>query len=343
MALTRRDFLYLVPVFAASAYACTAAGPGPRLSTGSRTMSVREPTSSSASTILAFTPETPQTREVITGLSDELQGNYRLVAVRLDSANEANVLAESIERYKPSALVLINNTSVTAYRRYQQLKGGQTFPPAVIVMASFLESQTAQLQCATGISYEVPLITAITNLRKLVSLSRERVGVVVRSPLREFVNNQVQLASREKVIVTQEEVDATPNPSEIKRAIRRLKSRADVLWILNDDRLLTPQLIADAWVPGLDERPWVPSIVGAPSLVSARNSFGTFAVLPDHAALGAQVSDMLDDIANNDWKVPGGAGIQLPVSTTTTIDLGQVKERFLLQPDALQQVDKIVE
>ncbi len=343
MALTRRDFLYLVPVFAASAYACTTGGQGPKLTNASRTMSVREPTTSVASTILAFTPETPQTREVLTGLSDELQGNYRLVTVRLDSANEANVLTESIDRYKPSALVLINNTSVTAYRKYQELKGGQAFPPAVIVMASFLESQTSQLSCATGISYEVPLITAVTNLRKLVTLSRERVGVVVRAPLRGFVDNQIRLASREKVTVTLEEVDAAPNPSEIKRAIRRLKSRADVLWILNDDRLLTPQLISDAWVPGLDERPWVPSIVGAPSLVSARNPFGTFAVLPDHAALGAQVSDMLDDIASNDWKVPGGTAIQLPVSTTTTIDLGQVKERFALQPDALQQVDKILE
>lgn len=343
MALTRRDFLYLIPLCAATAYGCTTSRQAPKVGSGARVLNVREPTTKASSTILAFTPETPQTKEVLTGLSDELQEDYRLVAIRLDSSNESALLSESIDRYKPSALVLINNTSVSAYKKYQQQRGGPVFPPAVVVMASFLESQTSQLRCATGISYEVPLITAITNLRRLVVLPRERVGVVVRAPLRQFVEEQIRLASREKVIVTQEEVDASPNPSEIKRAIRRLKSRADVLWILNDDRLLTPQLIADAWVPGLDERPWVPSIVGAPSLVSASNSFGTFAVLPDHAALGAQVSSMLDDIASNGWKIPNGGAIQLPLSTTTTIDLLQVRERFALQPDALQQVDKILE
>jgi hypothetical protein len=96
-------------------------------------------------------------------------------------------------------------------------------------------------------------------------------------------------------------------------------------------------------VPSLDERPWIPSIVGAGSLVSAQTSFGTFAVLPDHVVLGAQVGSMLMDIANNGWTVTAADRMQAPLSTTTTIDLVQARERFALHADALQQVDKILE
>jgi hypothetical protein len=138
-------------------------------------------------------------------------------------------------------------------------------------------------------------------------------------------------------------VSGAPNSSEIKRAVRRLKERVNVLWILNDDHLLTPRLIAEAWLPALDERPWCPSIVGVSSLVSAKNSFGTFAVLPDHVALGAQAGSLMADIADNDWKIPRGELVQLPLSVMTTIDLVQAKERFELRPEATQQVDRILE
>lgn len=294
-------------------------------------------------TILVCMPVTAQTREVWKGLCDELAGDYRLVAIRVEHGTDAAIIAEGIRRYQPSALVLMNNPTVTAYRDYQTSVRSQDFPPAIVIMTSFLEHQASKLIGVTGVSYEVPLITVMTNLRKLIALKSERVGVVVRLPLRHFVGRQVALAQRELVVVNQEFVSADPNPSELKRAIRRLKQEADVMWVLNDDRLLTPELISEAWLPGLDEKPWMPTIVGVGSLVSPQQSFGTFAVLPDHAALGSQAANLLLDIADHDWRVPEHSAIQLPLSTTTTVDLAQLKERFVMQADALQQVDRILE
>jgi hypothetical protein len=182
----------------------------------------------------------------------------------------------------------------------------------------------------------------MTNLRRLLTLPRERVGVVGRAGLRDYIRGQIKLCALEKIPVVTEEVSQRPNPSELKRAIRRLKEQVDVIWIMNDDRLLTPRLISEGWIPGLDERPWLPSIVGAASLVSARSNLGTFAVLPDHVALGSQAASMLLDIADDDWQVESGKAIDLPLSTTTTIDLVQTEERFTLKKDALQQVDNIL-
>jgi hypothetical protein len=154
---------------------------------------------------------------------------------------------------------------------------------------------------------------------------------------------QAALGKREQIRVVEATVSSDPNPSELKHALRRLKQHCDAVWILNDDRLLSQSLIAHGWLPGLNERPWVPTIVGAASLVSPVQSFGTFAVLPDHTALGVQTANLVFDVAANDWVLPSGSEIELPLSTTTIMDLVQVRERFALRAGALSQVDRILE
>jgi len=288
-------------------------------------------------------PDTTQTREVWTGLSDDLGKHYRLVAVHAEAHEAGAAIAEGMRRHQPSGLVLMNNPTVEGYRRLQAEATSTAFPPAVIVMSSFLEGKPAHLRQATGISYEVPLITVVTNLRKLIATPIDRIGVVHRASLSGFVRRQAELAHREQTAVVREEVSQAPNASEIKRALRRLKQRCDAIWVLNDDRLLTPRLLADGWLHGLNEPPWVPTIVGAASLVSPSQSFGTFAVLPDHTALGAQAANLMLDIADNDWVLPDSGAAQLPLSTTTTVDLTQARERFALRPSALAQVDKVLE
>jgi hypothetical protein len=196
---------------------------------------------------------------------------------------------------------------------------------------------------ATGIAYEVPLITVVTNLRRIVATPVDRVGVVYRSPLSGFVRRQQALARREQIRVIEQAVCAEPNASELKRALRLAKLQSDAIWLLNDDRLLGPSMIADGWLPGLNERPWRPVIVGAASLVSASKHFGTFAVLPDHTALGVQAANLIFEIKDRGWKLPSTEDTQLPLSTTTTVDLFQAKERFALRDDAFAQVDRIIE
>jgi hypothetical protein len=342
MGLTRRELLTL-PLCVGLASACSHTMRSSKVEHEGQELASVTTAGRRAPAILVFTPDTPQTKEVWSGLRDELGKDYRLVAVQVDAAGDTPTLEAALRRYAPRGLVLMNNPTVSAYMALQRQHPETRFPPAIVVMTSFLELSAAELRETTGISYEVPLITAMTNLRRLVALPHERVGVVSRAPLRGFIRRQIELCAREKITVTSEEVSQHPNPSELKRAIRALKQKVDVVWILNDDKLLTPWLISEGWLPGLDERPWLPSIVGAASLVSAQSNFGTFAVLPDHVALGAQAASMLLDIADNEWRVDTRGGIQLPLSTTTTIDLVQTRERFALQKDALSLVDRILE
>jgi hypothetical protein len=340
MALDRRDFLLALPALLGAA-ACSPAETAAR---GGRYIEIASSkVMSRRGTIVVFMPETKQTKDVWTGLSDELHGDFGLVAVKVEGPNSSEIIARAMQRHAPLGVVLMNNPTVLAYREYQDKTRHGTFPPAVIVMTSFLDGRPGQVTCATGISYEVPLITVVTNLRKLICTPIEQVGVVRRDPLAGFVARQAALGKREQIRVVEATVSADPNPSELKHALRRLKQHCDVIWILNDDRLLSQGLIANGWLPGLNERPWVPSIVGAASLVSPAQSFGTFAVLPDHTALGVQAANLVFDMAANDWSLPSGSPIELPLSTTTIMDLVQVHERFELRAGALSQVDRILE
>jgi hypothetical protein len=343
IALLGRTLWALLPLCAGVTLACTKATWQPRHTQPYVELAANGPAGSPKATFLVFMPETKQTNEVLAGLSDELAKDYRVIAVRIDQSQGVPTIAQGIDRHKPAAVVLMNNPTVAAYREYQRTTHLNHYPPAVVVMTSFLDGQSPSIRDWVGISYEVPLITAVTNLRKLVSTPTDRVGVVVRPALREFVDRQSALAKREQISVAVEEVSANPNNSEIKRAIRRLKGVAHVIWVLNDDHLLSPHLIAEGWLPELNERPWVPTIVGASSLVSPELSFGTFAVLPDHTALGTQTADVLYKMADSHFSLDGTSAVQLPLSITSTVDLTQAQERFALRDQALQQVDRVLQ
>ncbi len=337
MEMTRRWFLTGLPAALTTA-AC-----------GARTVAVEQGTyheiqavGRGSEKVLVCMPDTPQTREVWRSLSDELGQEFQVVAARVERRSDRELVREAIARHSPSALVLMNNPTVAAYKAYLATTPNAKPLATVVVMTSFIEQKALLSLGAAGISYEVPLITAVTNLRRILQSPVDRVGVVYRKPLVGFVRRQQGLASREKVRVVEAQVSATPNESELRKALRDVKQRADAIWVLNDDRLLTPRLITAGWVPGLNERPWRPAIVGAASLVSEAQSLGMLAVLPDHTALGVQVADMVYDIADNDWVVPRKEATELPLSTTTTVDLNLATERFELRSDALAQVDRVI-
>jgi hypothetical protein len=341
MALTRRAVLGL-PLLAGVELGCSSRPERRSARAPDEVLFEERAARRGAPRVLVCMPDTRQTEQVWRGFSDELGREFELVAIKTEGEGASSTIARGIRRYDPAGLVLMNNPTVEGYRRLQAEAAHAAFPPAVIVMSSFLEGRPWRLRAATGISYEVPLITVVTNLRKLIATPIDRIGVLHRPGFDSFIARQAALARREQTVVVREQVSQRPNASEIKRALRRLKQRCDALWVLNDNGMLTPQLLADGWLPGLNERPWVPTIVGAASLVSPAQPFGTFAVLPDHTALGAQAAGMILDIAENGWAVPAEANTQLPLSTTTTVDLDQVSQRFALRPSALAQVDKVV-
>ena len=338
MALTRRELLTGVT----SAAVLAACSRLPARSSGKAGYrELHKSGSKGREIVLVCMPETSHTHQAWSGLNYELEQEFGVVALRIEERDQSALIAEAVKRHRPVGVVLMNNPTVAAFRKFEARVAKQRSLPNVSIMTAFLQARTLGPN-ATGVAYEIPLITSVTHLRKVPVEPIERVGVIYRASLARFVEAQRELAAREQILVVGQAVSEDPNESEVKRALRILKHQVDAVWVLNDDRLLTPRLISKGWQPGLNERPFRPTVGGAESLVKAGLSFGTFGVLPDHTELGAQAANVMFDIADGGWRLPRGYRMQEPLSTTTTIDLVQVKERFELRPGALNQVDRVL-
>ena len=90
----------------------------------------------------------------------------------------------------------------------------------------------------------------------------------------------------------------------VKKGLRRLikKEKVNALWIPNDIILCNVDLLKNSWVPMVSKYK-VTVLVGVAALVNPKLNFGTFAVLPDNVALGAQTADLLFDIKEMQWEI----------------------------------------
>jgi hypothetical protein len=277
-------------------------------------------------------------------LITELSKTYDVSTFVVATETSVTELGGALERAAPACVVLMNNTSVRLYRDYQRAHRGAKFPPAVVVMTSFLEDIRHDLVGATGISYEVPGVTAFVGLRAAVGAPVTRVGVLHGAYSRDFVERQRRLAAQEHFEIVPVEIrGADPSLKEVRAALRALKNahHVDALWILNDNRLLKDgRFLVEAWTPALESL-GVPVVVGAEPLVNAQAPFGTFGVLPDHAALGAQAANLILDLADDGWRTDEHP-IELPLSTISVLDVEQARSRFGLRPGALDHIDRPV-
>ncbi|MDX2051148.1 MAG: hypothetical protein SFV15_02085 [Polyangiaceae bacterium] len=292
--------------------------------------------------VLVVMPNVEHTREVYQALAAELSTEMDVVAVEFEAKDSVEKLAQAITKNSPKALVLMDNRVLAAYREYQRTRPpGSKFPPSVVVMTSFLSEQYRYVVNATGISYEVPSITLFTQLRLLVKGPVRRVGVIHRQFFAGYLAKQQKLASREDIQIRAASVSDKPTAEEVEQALEVLKDEGvDALWVLNDSVLLTPELVRKAWLPEL-KRNTIPVVVGVRKLLTLGRPFGTFAVIPDHPALGVQAASMIFDMADHNWVSP--PRVAQPLSTRTLANFKLAEKMFTLSPQARQRVDEAVE
>lgn len=292
--------------------------------------------------ILAVASLSSHTHDAWRTLREELRPSFDVVTSPLTPELRIPELAKQIEQLKPSCIVLLGNEPMTLYLQYQQQVSGP-YPPAVVIMASFFEAQRPVFKNTTGIAYEVPAITTFVNLRRFLQYPVSRVGVIHRPGFAPYIERQRALARVEEVELVPLVVRDRPTPSELRRALRTLilRRKVDAIWTLNDNVLVTPDLIAQGWLPVLHDNP-VAVVVGAGSLVDRRLHFGSFGMLPDHGALGEQAADMIYRLSENAWSA-STMPVELPLSVETVVDLGWARRHLHFREEALDSIDRVVE
>jgi len=289
-------------------------------------------------------PLAPAFQEARKALVTEVSGSFDVFTFVVSPDLPATAFRDALDAAAPACVVLMNNSAARLYRDYQRARPKAAFPPAVILMTSFLEDIRREIKRATGIAYEVPALSAVVSLRALIRTPVTRVGVVHSPYAKAFVGRQRALAAKEQIeLVSIELGGEAPNARDLQGALEALRRyhQIDALWVLNDNRLLrNERFMRDAWLPAVRSLA-VPVIVGVAPLVTPASPFGTFAVLPDHVALGTQAANLIFDLADNDWRAEDHP-IELPLSTVRVLDVRSARA-FGLRDDALIQVDRPLE
>lgn len=297
-----------------------------------------------AKTVLIAMPESRDFLDARKGLVTEIKRDFNVVTFVVNATTTVEQLTAAIERTSPVCLVLMNNGTLKLFQKLQAQAGDRPIPPAVVVMASFLEEARSRFKNTTGIAYEVPGVTAFVNLRTVVEIPINRVGVVYRPLFRRFVERQKGLAAREHVELVPVAVPMNVSAEGLKSALEQLaaQGKVDAIWMLNDNGLIrNGAFVAETWRTALRDVK-VPLVVGVPNLVDPAEPVGALAVVPDHEALGLQAANLIFDLADNDWKITKRT-IEQPLSVKTVVDLKQVRERFGLKPDALPHIDRALD
>jgi hypothetical protein len=283
-------------------------------------------------------PEDAQLAPLIRPLRDELRDEFDVVvhAIRTD-VDSSETIGARLAIDAPRLVVVINNSTAKLYRGWAR---GQAAPPvSLILMASFADVLTRSIPNSLCIAYEIPAVTSFVGLRAL-GKPVNRVGVIYRKALESHVRAQAELARVERISFYTEELSEGFAMHDLKAALIRTKEqKVDVLWLPNDNELLTRQLVTKVWLPYLD-RLELPVIVGVPSLVRADHSFGTYGAIPDPEALGVQAADLVFEIRDNDYAIKGQR-VRLPLSAKTYVS-APLGRRYGVNESRLSTVDVVV-
>lgn len=294
-------------------------------------------------TILVLAPDADASKEITEGIEAELPEEFVLKREFVSAKTSAGDLGNYIKNHKPNVVVLLNNNTVRLYREHQAAVGG-TLPPAIIAMTSFADFETRGLENYTGIHYEIPALTGFRELNAVVKKKIKKIGVVYRSDFYDIIEAQKAFLEPEGFELVSREIRKS-GPSvarQVHRALRDLvyHENVDAIWLLNDNALLSQDLLVKSWFPALKHN-LKPILVGVPSLISKNLDFGTFAVLPDHEALGGQVAELVFEMEGMDWSA-GDLGLIQPVSVKKILHVRLAKELLSLEEDKLEGIDELL-
>lgn len=294
-------------------------------------------------TLLMVRPSGANFDEVRKGMVEALGEGWAVKDLVVTRELAVEGFATEWKASSPKAIVLLDNRAVSLYREARAIVGDSS-TPVVALMGVRIDLAVAGLGNAVGINYEIPAVTSMVNLRSVVKAPFRRIGVVHRASWKGFIEQQDAFCRPESLqIVAKPVADDADPASSLRTVLNELveDEGVEVLWILNDNLFLTPKLIQGTWMPRI-RKSKVLSVVGVEALVNPALDFGSFAVLPDHYALGSQAAGLVQEIQDAGWKVEDPR-VDQPLSVVKILNAKQVKNRVGVKDEKLGEIDKVLE
>ena len=298
----------------------------------------------SKASILVIRAGSRDFEDAMEGLRGELGQEFMLHELLLSEKLSIEDVKKKMTAVSPKVVVLMDNKAISLYKNYQSKYSTGSIPvPSVSIMGVFMGLSLEGMKNGTGIAYEVPVVTSIVSLRAALNIPFKKVGIVHRDILRDFVAVNKAYCAKEGVEIVSFELSSKDDIQDaLKDSLKELdkKHKVDAIWVPNDNMILGSGMLQNVWIP-FAKKFKKPIIAGVEVLVTPDFNFGTFAVIPDHKALGMQAAEKIYEIMDQGWKV-GRSTIDPPTSVYKIINFRQVKSWYGLKEDQLRNVDKIV-
>jgi len=168
--------------------------------------------------------------------------------------------------------------------------------------------------------------------------------MIYRAAMADVFRRNAEFCKAEHIeLVGREVPDNSDAKAGLETALKSLTSDAgiDALVVLNDNFFLNAPLLKGVWLPILSD--WRhPVIVGVESVVKPELHFGTFAVLPDHYALGSQAAGLIQEIEDAGWKVDG-TRVDQPISVIKVLNMRGFRNCCAMKDGKASEIDRIME
>lgn len=286
----------------------------------------------------------PHFESVFASLQSEVANDFEIVRLISDGEKSSKEMKKIMQKQKPKLVILMNNNNIRSYKKYvKSLPKDATIVPSVALMAAFVEKEIEDIPNSAGITYEIPIVTSVVNLRSMMSIPKVKLGIIYRDFLRSFIEKNKEYCKAEGIAV---KTFFVPNGETrykdlLEVGLKELveKHGANTIWVPNDPVFLSKDIIQSVWKP-FTEKYDVPVIVGVESFLLSDVNFGSFAVLPDHSALGQQAANIVYSIKENDWKSDNSL-LEAPISIFKVLNFKRVKSH--IDTTEVPNVDKIIQ
>ncbi len=277
-------------------------------------------------------------------MSAELGEAFEMFEMIVRKDTTAASVGKKMEATVPRLVILMDNRAITLFKEYQaSLPEGAPHVPSVSLMASFVDLAVKDLKNAAAISYEVPVVIGAVNLREVTGKPLERIGIVHRPFMDAFVRENARYCENERIeLISHAVPDNGRLAPRLRKGLRKLvrKQSVDAVWVPNDNLLVNETLLKRVWIPFVKKYA-TPVIVGVEVLANPSFNFGTFAVVPDHAALGLQAAEMVYEMKENMWRVATGT-VSPPGSVRKVLNRRLAERLFTIDEARIRNVDEIV-
>ncbi len=284
-------------------------------------------------------------RQAVGGIRSQIRQNFLIDDMIISANTRGSEISRKMKDVSPKLVVLMDNAAISLYKKFQKrLPDSSQAVPSVSIMASFMDLVIRDMKNATGIFYEVPVVTSVVSLRSVMpSVSLKKIGVVHREFMEQSVRINREYCKKENIELVSRLISGNGNVgSDLERALKLLRNQnIDALWIPNDNKFVNARLLKSVWIP-FARQFRKPIIVGVEVLVKPVFEFGTFAVIPDPFELGTQAAEIIYDIRDNNWSAEG-MEIEPPRSVYKIINMEQAQRLFRIDKEKLSNVDKILQ